>query len=68
MKKQIMIKYGEISLKGLNRRFFIDTLINNINFLLKGYEKKVFTIQSRIMIKDYDLSKEDEIIEEKCKW
>lgn len=62
MKKQIMIKYGEISLKGLNRRFFIDTLINNINFILKGYDKKVFTIQSRIMIKDYDVSREDEII------
>ncbi len=64
MKKLIMIKYGEISLKGLNRKYFIDALIRNIKKSLKGYEGiNVLPIQSRIIVENFEDSKEIEIIE-----
>lgn len=63
MNRMIMVKYGEISLKGLNRRYFIDLLCKNIRLALKPYEGvRVFTIQSRVMIKGYSEADEEAII------
>lgn len=64
MNKMIMVKYGEISLKGLNRKYFIDLLCKNIRLSLKPFEGvRVFTIQSRVMIKGYREEDENDIIE-----
>ena len=52
MSKQIiLVRYGEISLKGLNRNYFIDLLIKNIRKTL-GYLDgvKVQKVQGRIII------------------
>jgi len=64
MKKMIMVKYGEISLKGLNRKYFIDLLAKNIRISLRNFEEvKVHTIQSRIIVSGYNENDEDSIIE-----
>lgn len=64
MKKMIMVKYGEISLKGLNRKYFIDLLAKNIRLSLRKFENiKVHTIQSRIIVSGYNNEDEDKIIE-----
>ena len=41
MDKILSISYGELALKGLNRRYFEDQLISNIKRAIKdlGYEK-----------------------------
>ena len=59
MEKVILVRYGEILLKGLNRPVFEDKLIKNIKKSLYGLGKiKVRKSQSRIYVepdsKDYD--------------
>ena len=57
MKHVILVRYGEISLKGLNRNYFIDLLVKNIRNTLKRFESvKVQKIQGRIIV---HLSEED---------
>ncbi|WP_031542108.1 tRNA uracil 4-sulfurtransferase ThiI [Mesoplasma photuris] len=41
MKKNILIRYGELTLKGGNRNVFIQKLIQNIKFKLKRYKDQV---------------------------
>lgn len=51
MKKLILIRYGEIMLKGLNRPFFENTLIGNIKRVLQGLGKsKIKKKRGRIYI------------------
>lgn len=51
MKKVILVRYGEIALKGLNRPVFEDKLIKNIRRALNGMGKIAVTkSQSRIYI------------------
>ena len=38
MDKLIMIKYGELTTKKANRKFFIEMLTNNVKKLLKDCE------------------------------
>ncbi len=53
MKKVIIVRHGEISLKGLNRPFFEDTLVKNIKRTLRKYEGlNIFKKDSRIYIED----------------
>ncbi len=59
MKKIILVRYGEIILKGLNRPVFEDKLIGNIkSAILKAGDAKVLKSQGRIYIEpqveDYD--------------
>ncbi|MCX7749712.1 MAG: tRNA 4-thiouridine(8) synthase ThiI [Clostridia bacterium] len=59
MKRVILVRYGEIALKGLNRPLFESKLINNIRKSLYGFGKiDVIKSQSRIYIEpdgeDYD--------------
>jgi len=62
VKKVILVRYGEIALKGLNRRYFEDTLRNNIAERLKSFKDvKLKKAQSRIEIHFSD-SNADEII------
>ncbi|WKY46835.1 tRNA uracil 4-sulfurtransferase ThiI [Eubacteriaceae bacterium ES3] len=51
MEHVILVRYGEIALKGLNRRYFIDLLVKNIKNTLKQFESaKVKKIQGRIIV------------------
>jgi len=60
MKRVILVRYGEIALKGLNRNVFESKLIKNIKTALYGLGKiEVISSQSRIYIEpeseDYDI-------------
>lgn len=62
MKKVILVRYGEIVLKGLNRPVFEDKLISNIKKSLYGMGKiEVLKSQARIYIEpeaeDYDFER-----------
>lgn len=51
MRHVILVRYGEISLKGLNRNYFIDLLVKNIRNVLKHLDSvKVQKIQGRIIV------------------
>lgn len=53
MEKVIIVRHGEISLKGLNRPFFEDTLVKNIKRALRKYEGlNIFKRDSRIYIEN----------------
>ncbi|NLJ40918.1 MAG: tRNA 4-thiouridine(8) synthase ThiI [Clostridiales bacterium] len=53
MDRLILIRYGEIYLKGLNRPFFENRLVNNIKGALKHYGRpRVYKEQGRIYIEN----------------
>lgn len=53
MEKVIIVRYGEVSLKGINRPFFEDTLIKNLKRALRKYEGlTIFKKDSRIYIEN----------------
>ena len=56
MNKLIMIKYGELTTKKGNRKFFIKTLVDNINSRLRNYEFEIRNDYYRmfIYVKDSD--------------
>ena len=55
MKEVILIKNGELALKGLNRRTFEDILIKNLKRRLGGKDRYKFTVaQSTIMAEPLD--------------
>ncbi len=69
MKEIILVRYGEIALKGLNRPVFEEKLVNNIKKSLYGLGKiEIVRSQARIYIEpvndDYDF---DEAIQRLCK-
>ncbi|MFZ7130914.1 MAG: tRNA uracil 4-sulfurtransferase ThiI [Eubacteriales bacterium] len=52
MEKVILVRYGEISLKGLNKSYFIDMLVKNIKFALKEIKNvKIEKIQGRFIVR-----------------
>jgi len=51
MKEIILLKDGEIALKGLNRSTFEDMLIKNI----KGKGYKLVTVSDLIYLEDYSI-------------
>lgn len=62
MEKIILIRIGEIFLKGNNRGQFVSLLRNNIQNALKGYRHKFTMSQNRMFIEEFDVDDEDEII------
>lgn len=63
MKHVILVRYGEISLKGLNRNYFIDLLAKNIRSSLHHLESaKVHKVQGRIIV-DIDDNEMDQALE-----
>lgn len=59
----IMVRYGELSLKGKNRRFFIDTLARNIQMSLADMKELTFMKHhDRFYINLTELSDENEIL------
>ena len=55
MKKLIIIKYGELSTKKDNIRFFLKTLCNNIEVLLEGIDHSIEYDSGRMFIFSSDL-------------
>lgn len=62
MKQIILVKYGEIILKGLNRHTFEDMLIKNINTALKPISAKVWRAQATIYVEVDDIAEIDEAV------
>lgn len=62
MKKVLLLKFGELFLKGKNRREFIKLLKHNIVKKLSGFDFQLSETQGRLLISDYSESFEDEII------
>ena len=50
MENIILIKYGELTTKGDNRKQFINTLYNNLNEKIKKYDAKIIKEHSRMYI------------------
>lgn len=63
MERTIIIRYGEIFLKGNNRYIFENRLIANIKSALKGLDFQFRKTQARYFIENYQPSDETEIIE-----
>lgn len=67
MKHVILVRYGEIALKGLNRNFFINLLVKNIKSCLSEFESvNVYKVQGRIIV---EVSEEelDEVLQQVTK-
>lgn len=63
MEKVILIRFGEIFLKGKNRKFFENKLIDNIKDGLKKFDLSVERIPGRYVVSNYNQDYEFEIIE-----
>lgn len=59
----ILLRFGELYLKGNNRSYFENTLINNIKKKLTGENFKFEKTFGRYVISNYDISREVEIID-----
>lgn len=54
MKELLMVRYGEIYLKGLNRPFFQNLLLSRVKSAVKLYTTNVFLHDSRIYVRDME--------------
>lgn len=63
MERTILIRIGEIFLKGNNKGFFVSTLKSNIMHALAGIECALVNTQNRMYIEKYSGEDEPEIIE-----
>ena len=53
MRELLLVRYGEIFLKGLNRPFFMRALVRNIQQAVKGEHAQVRLHDGRILISDF---------------
>lgn len=65
--KVILLRFGELYLKGNNRRIFENILIKNIECALQNIEHKFYETFGRYIISNYQDGLEDEIIEKLTK-
>lgn len=63
MEKSILIRYGELFLKGKNKIFFETALFNNIKQQLKAFHCNLYKISGRFVVNRYDEQFEANIIE-----
>ena len=63
MSKVILLRIGEIFLKGKNKSYFDSVLINNIKRQLTGINYKFLKSQNRYYIEDYSEFDQDEIVD-----
>lgn len=63
MEKVILIRFGEIFLKGKNRGFFEKALLNNIKKSLETIDAEVLKVPGRFIVQNYAEDAEDEIVE-----
>ena len=61
MQKVILIRFGEIFLKGRNRSYFEKCLLDNIRAALCDYDCTVVRLQGRYMVRDFDSQLAEEI-------
>lgn len=54
MRKVILLRFGEIYLKGKNKGYFERVLLNNIKHSLSEYDCKIIKISGRYLITDFD--------------
>ena len=54
MRKLVLVKYGEIYLKGLNRPYFLHALVDRVRQAVQGMGGKVWLKDARIYISDID--------------
>ena len=64
MEKVILVRYGEIWLKGKNFAFFDNKLLDNIKEKLKVFDCQCKKTAGRYLIENYDEDDEEAIIEE----
>ena len=60
MRELLLVRYGEIFLKGLNRPFFMRTLVKKIRHAVEEQGAKVWLHDGRIFVSDF--SDRDECI------
>ncbi|MDR3216343.1 MAG: tRNA 4-thiouridine(8) synthase ThiI [Clostridiaceae bacterium] len=58
----IIIRYGEVFLKGNNKDFFLSLLVKNIKSALKEFDYVFHKLQARYLISDYADDAETEIL------
>ncbi|MBO4360067.1 MAG: tRNA 4-thiouridine(8) synthase ThiI [Eubacteriaceae bacterium] len=64
MERMLLLRYGEINLKGLNKHYFVDTLLANVRNALRGFDHvRLNKIQSRITVEKYRDEDEQAIID-----
>ena len=63
MEKVILIRFGEIFLKGKNRGFFEKSLLNNIKTSLQSVQAEVIKVPGRFMVQGYAAKDEQDIID-----
>lgn len=63
MEKVILIRYGEIFLKGKNRGFFEKALLGNIRKSLENINVEVLKVPGRFIVQNYSEDVEEEIVE-----
>ena len=63
MEKVILIRFGEIFLKGKNRGFFEKALLNNIKKSLESIDAEVVKVPGRYIVQNYSDDLQDEIID-----
>ena len=63
MQKVLLLRYGEIILKGKNKAFFENKLIENIKKALDGLDYKFIKTQNRYYVEDYDEWLQDEFVD-----
>ena len=63
MEKVIIIRFGEIFLKGKNRDYFESLLIKNIKQALCDFDFEFMRSQGRYFIENYDVDDEDDIVD-----
>ena len=62
MKNLLLLRYGEIHLKGKNRRYFENVLLSNIKRATKDFSCKVQAINGRYLVEDYEPRDEKKLI------
>ena len=63
MKEVILLRFGEMFLKGKNYSFFAKTLYNNIKNAIKKYNCKIEKIAGRYLVTDFNEFNKDEVID-----
>ena len=53
MQELLMVRYGEIFLKGLNRPYFIRALVRKIRYALRGMGADVYVHDGRIFVRGF---------------
>ena len=63
MKKVILIRFGEIFLKGKNRKFFEKALFQNIKDSIKKFNAELVKVPGRLVVQGYNADDELELID-----